>query len=70
MLGMEKMIASMLGMESEELTAKVKEIETVFLTISSAMNALAENQIVISNKIDKLQALLEGFEFERVDDGQ
>ncbi len=44
MLGMEKMIASLIGMEPDELQAKVKEIETVFTTLANALQELANSQ--------------------------
>lgn len=52
MLGMEKMLASLIGMEPEEMAAKVKEVETVFTTLADGMTKLADRQEAIALRME------------------
>lgn len=81
MLGMEKMIASLIGMEPDEMAAKVKEIEQVFSSLAQALQALAEtskkNEVMLaalcekSLTADQKAKLAETLAIvERADDGQ
>jgi len=58
MQGMEKMIDSLIGMEPYELQAKVKKIETVFTTLATALQALAEsskrNEVILAALSEKV----------------
>ncbi len=50
MLGMEKMLASLIGMEPEEMAAKVLQVETVFTSLADGMTKLADRQEAIANR--------------------
>jgi hypothetical protein len=57
MMGMEKLLAQMIGMKPEEMAAKVKEFEAFVKGGSSALIEIAENQKKI---LDRLEAMENG----------
>lgn len=52
MMGMEKMIAGMIGMTPEQMAAKVKEFETFVKSGSQALVSIAETQKEILAKLE------------------
>lgn len=55
MMGMEKMIAGMLGMTPEEIKAKANDFETFVKTGVDALAEISAKQTVILERLERLE---------------
>jgi hypothetical protein len=60
MMGMEKMLASMLGLTPEQMHSKAKEFEKFVSGGSQALIAIAETQQKILDRLDAMEAAPNG----------